>query len=515
MTPDGTNNPGGIINPGDGAPLLEVRGVSKRYGEAWALHPLDLTITEGSIHGLLGKNGAGKSTLMGIIAGSITPTSGQVIFRGQDITGSSLAARRRLGIRLLPQHAEIMPNLSVAENLLTPDYNGAAWVNWRDVRARAAELLQRYDLVIPPDVPAGSLALPDQRKLGIVKTLAGNGQLAMLDEPTTALSQAERVSLFDWMRDLNAGGQTFVYISHFNNEIQAVCDEYTILRDAQRVASGAQVKQLSSAQLSELVVGSEVTEFRRDSGRVGDVVLEVDGLTSDGVGPVSLTVRAGEIVGFIGLPGSGSQETARTIAGLRPPRSGSVTVDGRTVRCRSVQSAVRGGIAYLTPDRIGEGLVGPLSVQESMHIGAWPTRHGFLDLSDMRRVFERYRDSLSLRVHRPQQPVSELSGGNQQKVLIGRLLALQPKVLILDEPTLGIDVGTKEEVHRLVDELTDHGLAVIMLAYDTDELVRVVDRAVAFADGSISGELAGDRLSVENVLDALAHKESTYTGSVK
>lgn len=520
MTPEDPIDTASMIDTGDrgGPPLLEVRGVSKRYGGAWALHPLDLTITEGSIHGLLGKNGAGKSTLMGIIAGSITPTSGQVIFRGQDITGVNLAARRRLGIRLLPQHAEIMPNLSVAENLLTPDYNGRSWVNWRGVAARAAELLQRYDLAIPPDVLAGSLALPDQRKLGIVKTLAGNGQLAMLDEPTTALSRAERVSLFDWMRDLNADGQTFVYISHFTNEIQAVCDEYTILRDAQRVASGAQVKDLTSAQLSELVVGSEVTEFRRDSGQTpqaGEVVLEVDELTTAGVGPVSLTVRAGEIVGFIGLPGSGSQETARTIAGLRPPRSGSVSVNGRTVGCQSVQSAIAGGIGYLTPDRIGEGLVGPLSVQESMHIGAWPTRHGFLDLSDMRRVFDRYRDSLSLRVHRPQQPVSELSGGNQQKVLIGRLLALQPKVLILDEPTLGIDVGTKEEVHRLVDELTDHGLAVIMLAYDTDELVRVVDRAVAFADGTISGELTGDQLTTENVLDALEHEESTYTGSMK
>lgn len=498
-----------------GAPLLEVRGVSKRYGEAWALHPLDLTITEGSIHGLLGKNGAGKSTLMGIIAGSITPTSGRVFFRGQDITGVPLAARRRMGIRLLPQHAEIMPNLSVAENLLTPDYTGRRWINWRDVSRQAGEVLQEYGLDIPPDTPAGELALPDQRKLGIVKTLAGDGRLAMLDEPTTALSRAERVSLFDWMRDLNANGQTFVYISHFTNEIQEVCDEYTVLRDAQRITGGADVRALTSDQLSELVVGSEVREFRRGARQTGPAVLEVNDLTTDGVGPVSFDVHAGEIVGLIGLPGSGSQETARTLAGLRPPSSGSITVDGRGANCRSVQSAIRSGIAYLTPDRIGEGLVGPLSVQESMHVGSWRTRHGFLDLAAMRSVFEKYRQRLALRVHHPQQPVSELSGGNQQKVLIGRLLALQPKVLILDEPTLGIDVGTKEEVHRLIDELTDHGLAVIVLAYDTDELVRVVDRAIAFADGAISGELSGEHLTTQNVLDALEHKEFTYTGSTK
>lgn len=498
-----------------GAPLLEVRGVCKRYGDAWALHPLDLSISEGSIHGLLGKNGAGKSTLVGIIAGSIAPTSGHVFFRGEDITHVGLAQRRRLGIRLLPQHAEIMPNLSVAENLLTPDYSGRGLISWKRIRAEAARLLDGYSLDIPVDAPAGRLALPDQRKLGIVKTLAGNGRLAMLDEPTTALSREERASLFDWMRDLNARGQTFVYISHFNNEIQEVCGEYTVLRDAQRVAGGDRVRDLTSAQLSELVVGSEVTEFRRETAEPGAAAVEVEGLTAEGLGPLSFSIRAGEIVGFVGLPGSGAQETARALAGLRPPTSGSTVVDGVRVRCTSVQSAVRGGIAYLTPDRMGEGLIGPLSVQESLHVGSWPTRHGFLDLSGMRSVFDHYRDRLALRVHRPQQAVSELSGGNQQKVLLGRLLALRPKLLILDEPTLGIDVGTKEEVHRLVDELTRQGMAVIVLAYDTDELVRVVDRAICFADGSISGELMGDDLTSDNVLGALEHKQSVYSGSTK
>jgi len=494
-------------------PLLEVRGVSKRYGAAWALHPLDLSISEGSVHGLLGKNGAGKSTLMGIIAGSTTPTAGQVLFRGEDITGKSLAQRRELGIRLLPQHADVLPHMSVTENLLSPNYPGRGLVNVRASRRAAGELLERYDLRLPLDAPAGTLALPDQRKLGIVKTLAGDGRLAMLDEPTTALSRAERASLFDWMRQLNAQGQTFVYISHFNNEIHEVCDEFTVLRDARKVGSGARVRDLTSAQLSELVTGAGVEEFHRVPRPGGEVAVRVSGLRARGAGPVGFEIAAGEIVGFIGLPGSGAQETARALAGLNPPTAGEVEVHGHRVSCRSVASAARRGIAYLTPDRIGEGVVGPASVQESLRLGNWPVKRRLLDRAAMRSTFETYRERLSLRVHDPRQAVSQLSGGNQQKVLLGRLLALNPRLLILDEPTLGIDVGTKEEVHRLVDELTADGVAVVVLAYDTDELVRVVDRAISFQNGTIAGELSGADLTTDNVLKALEHRATTYAGS--
>lgn len=496
-------------------PLLEVRSVSKRYGSAVALHPLDFTVTVGAIHGVLGKNGAGKSTLVGIVAGSIQPSTGEVLFEGRNITGLSLAQRRRLGIRLLGQHAETVPSLSVAENLLLPDYpRRHGLVDWGELRRRARGLLDKYGLALNVDEKAGALPLPDQRKLSIVKTLVDNGRLAMLDEPTTALSRSERRSLFDWMRDLNTAGQTFVYISHFNNEIREICDEYTVVRDGHLVASGGTVRNIPSTELSRLVTGTSVEEFHRHSGEHGEPLLDVREVRVEGTDELNLTVSRGEIVGLVGLPASGAQELARGLAGLSPVLSGRVSMDGQPVRLRNVRDAARHGIVYLTNDRLGEGLVGTLSVQESLHLGHWPTTSaGLLDSGSMRRTFDRYSSRLSFRVSGPNQNVSELSGGNQQKILIGRLLALQPKILILDEPTHGVDVGAKEEVHRLIDELTTQGIGVLVLAYDTDEMVRLVDRAVAFQDGRIVGQLRGTDLTIDRVLGALEHLAPVKAGS--
>jgi ABC-type sugar transport system ATPase subunit len=489
------------------APLLQTRGLSKVYGRFTALHPTDITVTEGSIHGFLGKNGAGKSTLVKLIAGSERPTSGQILFRGEDITHLPLVRRRELGIHLLSQHAEVVADLSVAENLLLPDYpRRGPFVDRRAMNARARELLDRYDVPFPVDQPAGSLSAPDQRRLGIVRTLVGESALVMLDEPTTALSQGERSALFDWVRSLNAGGQTFVFISHFNNEIQAICDRATVLRDGHVVADGADPRTMGSAEISELVVGSAVDEFVRRPRAAEQRRLVVTDLVTDGVGPVSFSVGAGEIVGFVGLPGSGAQESARAVAGLRPVQSGSIELDGRTLRPGDVRGALDSGMAYLTNDRHGEGIVGPMSVRESLRMGNWPSRGGLLSEAEVTRTYDKYHARMHFRVAGPDQPIEELSGGNQQKIILGRLLAREPVVLILDEPTLGVDVSTKEEVHRLIDELTDSGLAVILLAYDTDEMVRMVDRVVAFTDGRVTGELVGAEISADAILARLHHQ---------
>lgn len=490
-----------------GAPLLQTRGLSKVYGRFTALHPTDITVGEGSIHGFLGKNGAGKSTLVKLIAGSERPTSGQILFQGEDITNLPLVRRRQLGIHLLSQHAEVVADLSVAENLLLPDYpRRGPFVDRRAMNARARELLDRYDVPFAVDQPAGNLTAPDQRRLGIVRTLVEESALVMLDEPTTALSQQERASLFDWIRSLNAAGQTFVFISHFNNEIQAICDRATVLRDGHVVSDGADPRRMASAEISELVVGSAVDEFVRSPRPAKKQRLVVTDLVTDGVGPLSFSVGAGEIVGFVGLPGSGAQESARAVAGLRPVQSGSIALDGRPLRLGDVRGALDSGMAYLTNDRLGEGIVGPMSVQESLRMGNWPSRGGLLSDTEVQKTYEKYHARMHFRVASPDQPMEELSGGNQQKIILGRLLAREPTVLILDEPTLGVDVSTKEEVHRLIDELTDSGLAVILLAYDTDEMVRMVDRVVAFQDGAVTGQLVGDEISADAILARLHHE---------
>jgi ABC-type sugar transport system ATPase subunit len=489
-------------------PLLEVRGLSKKYGRFTALEPTDIAVQAGSIHGFLGKNGAGKSTLVKMIAGSVAPTSGSIHFNGQDITDLTLARRRELGIQLLGQHAEVVHHLSVAENLVMPDYPTKHGLVQRDVmRERARTLLDKYDLHFRVDAPAGSLSVPDQRRLSIVRTLAGEGALAMLDEPTTALSKSERQALFAWMRDLNARGETFVFISHFNNEIQAICDVCSVLRDGRLVSASSDPRTMTSAEISELVTGNAVVEFVRETKPAGRPNVVVDRLVAEGTTEISFEIGEGEIVGFVGLPESGAQEIARALAGLHPVHSGEITVAGRRIRLGRVRDSVKGGIAYLTNDRIGEGLVGPFSVKESLRLGNWPLKGVLVDGRRVMETYRRYHERLAFRVSGPDQPVEELSGGNQQKIALGRLLALDPKLLILDEPTLGVDVATKEEVHRLVNDLTKQGCSVILLAYDTDEMVRMVDRVIAFQDGYIEGELTGDAITADGIIATLHHSD--------
>jgi ABC-type sugar transport system ATPase subunit len=262
---------------------------------------------------------------------------------------------------------------------------------------------------------------------------------------------------------------------------------------------------MTASEISELVTGATIEEFVRTRRSAEEPAVVLDGFVPSGQQPVDLMIGRGEIVGFVGLPGSGARETARAIAGLHPNGGGSVTVNGSKVRTRSVRSAMTGGVAYLTDDRIGEGIVGPFSVRESLRLGNWPVRHGFVDRKKLGSCFASLHERLAFRVSGPDQPIEELSGGNQQKILFGRLLELRPQLLILDEPTLGVDVKTKDEVHRLVDEFTAQGHSVILLAYDTDEMVHLVDRVVAFQDGYVSRELTGDQITPDEIVACLHH----------
>jgi ABC-type sugar transport system ATPase subunit len=484
-------------------PLLVADGVAKIYGASRALDDVSVTINRGAIHGLLGKNGAGKSTLAGIAAGVVRPDHGTLTFDGRDITNESAASRKKRGIRLLDQHSEVLPDLSVTENLLLgalPRRRGL--VDWRTAGERAAEILDEHDLSISPRRLAGGLSLSERRRLSIVKALIGNGQLVILDEPTTGLTIGERRDLMRWVRKLADQGRTFVYISHHNDEVRQLCTEYTILRDGRVVADGA-MESLTAANLATLVSGEDVTEFHRRRRHGGDDLLNIRSLRFGHCGPIDLTVRAGEIVGLVGLPGSGAQELLRVLAGLMPATGGDVRISGRAVDLRRPRACLDAGLAYLTDDRIGEGVAAQMSIEDNIHLGRWPHgRYRFLDSGRMAVRSERVRQTLSVAMTGPRQEVRQLSGGNQQKVLIGRLLTREPKVLVLDEPTVGVDVAAKEEIHRLVDRVTEDGVAVVMRAYDPDETARLVDRAVLFSGGSITGELSGDALTLSAVATA-------------
>lgn len=482
-------------------PLLVAEGVSKRFGASVALADVTVRVGRGAIHGLLGKNGAGKSTLAGVIAGLVDPDAGQVLFDGEDVTGEPAAHRQRRGIRLLSQHAEVLPDLSVTENLFLgelPRRHG--FVDWQRAHRDAHDVLTGHGLDVPVRRRAGGLSLSERRRLTIVRALRGEGRLVVLDEPTAGLTLGERRDLLRWVHRLAAEGRTFVFISHHNDEVRQLCTEYTVLRDGQVVAAAPDSTGLTAARVATLVSGTDVHEFRRDVRPRGDVVLRLDGLRFGGFGPVDLSVRAGEIVGLVGLPGSGAQELLRALAGIIRIDGGLVAVGDRSVARLTPASARSAGIAYLTQDRMGEGVVPEMSVLDNLHLGRWATgRFRTLDLPVIRRRTEDRRRDLAIAMRGPGQQVRELSGGNQQKVLIGRLLEAQPRVLLLDEPTVGIDVAAKEEIHRLVDRATGEGMAVLLRAYDPDETARLVDRAVVFAGGVATEELAGDRLTVDAV----------------
>ncbi|WP_255946482.1 sugar ABC transporter ATP-binding protein [Streptomyces odontomachi] len=486
------------------APLLLATDVTKTFGTSRALDGAQVSIGRGAIHGLLGKNGAGKSTLARTVAGLVRPEQGRIVLDGQDLSHASPAQRRRLGIRLLDQHSEVLPDLSVTENLLLgglPRRRGL--VDWRAAHEGAAELLAEHNLPLDPRGAAGRLTLSQRRRLAIVKALAGEGRLVILDEPTTGLTIAERRDLMHWVRRLADAGRTFVYISHHNDEVRQLCTEYTVLRDGRTVAHGTNAAGLSAAELSAAVTGTAVREFHRARRRGGADLLGVRGLEAAGVGPVDLTVREGEIVALVGLPGLGPQELLRALAGLSGAVRGEVRVAGRPVSCRHPRASSEAGLAYLTHDRIAEGVAAHLSVADNLHLGRWPRGRGRLvDSGRMAERSEQVRRDLAVAQAGPWQEAGRLSGGNQQKVLLGRLLTRRPRVLLLDEPTLGIDVAAKEAIHRLIDTVTGEGMAVLLRAYDPDETARLADRAVLFTGGRITGELTGDDLTVSAIATA-------------
>lgn len=490
--------------------LLQAVDVSKHYGGIAALDGVSLSVPTGSVYGLLGKNGAGKSTLVGIVAGLTRPDRGEILFRNSPVTRDTYTDRRRRGIELLRQHAEVLPSVSVAENLVAPAYPlRRGVIDRKQMRITAKETLAKYGLSLPPGMNAGDLNIADQRKLNIVKALSSNAALIMLDEPTTALTLRERKDLLTWIRVLADDGATFVYISHANAEVREVCDGLTVLRDGRVVSSGEDPRCLSPVELSGLVTGGTAREFQRSRQTGKDVILKLQDLRSRQVGPVSLEIRAGEVVGFAGFPGSGARELARALGGLRAVTGGHVLVNDALVRTGSVKRSTAAGISYLTHDRLGEGLVPEGSVAENLVLGAWPSRRGaVLDRRAIRTSFMAYEERLSLRARGPAQMMKELSGGNQQKILLGRLLRAAPRVLILDEPTLGVDVGAKEEIHEMVDELTKTGTAVVVLAYDTDEMVRLVDRVMVFRDGRLTEVLSGEQIDPGVI-------ESSLSGEVR
>jgi len=486
--------------------LLEVRNISKIFGATRALSDVTIEVHEGEIHSLLGRNGAGKSTLVNIIAGIYPPSTGEVLFDGEDIRELNIFKRQEMGIRLVPQHENSFPDLSVAENIFSgvlPTHRGL--VDWDRMNREAAEELETYGLTVDPRTLTSELNSIDARKLNIIRAMHSGAKLIILDEPTTALTSAERADLFSFVRALKSQGTAFIFISHYLGEVLDLSDTITVLRDGLMYPVDTE-HEASEAYLASLVAGEEVELTQRIPTGPEDatpVYVEVRDLHGPSLDGVSLDIRRGQILGVVGFPGSGAREFCRALFGLTVIESGTIKVDGQTVSLSNPEGAIRRGIAYISYDRHREGIMPTMNVNENIGISSQGRKlhmpGGLIDLKKQAEMSEEYRRALRIKCNSILDPMDSLSGGNQQKVIVSRLLNTDPEVLILDEPTVGIDIKSREEIISAILKLTHAGMCTIYLTNDYDELLRVADRLVFFDDGHIVAQLDNDGITIERL----------------
>lgn len=477
--------------------LLELRRLAKSFGGARALRGVDFELRAGEVHALLGENGAGKSTLIKIVTGAHRPDSGTIAVAGTAVADLTPAAARALGIACIYQQPALFPDLSVAENIALRLESGAGVrrVDWRARRARAAALLDRIGAAIAPEAEVRSLSMPEQQLVEIACALGAGARIVIMDEPTASLTQKEQHLLFAVVRDLRAQGVGVIYISHRLEEILALADRVTVLRDGESVGTHP-IAEIDEARLIKLMVGREVAQIYPPSEATpGAVALALRGVgcRASGVQGVSFEVRAGEIFGLAGLVGAGRTELARILFGLTPADAGTIELGGRAIAPQSPQEAVAHGIAYVPEDRRRHGVVLDLPLAPNMTMaihrrifpGTWLRPQAERDLA------LGYIRDLAVKCTGPGALGGSLSGGNQQKVSLARWLATKPQLLILDEPTQGVDVGAKSEIHRIIRRLAKDGLAVLLISSDLPEVLGMSDRIGVMRGGTLAGTLPG------------------------
>ncbi|MEU0050359.1 sugar ABC transporter ATP-binding protein [Streptomyces sp. NPDC006309] len=499
------------------AEILAVRGLTRNFPGVRALDGVDLTLHPGEVHALIGENGAGKSTLIKVLTGVYRADAGDITFQGRKVSFATPLEAQKAGISTIYQEVNLIPLLSVARNLFLgrEPRNRLGLLDLARMHQEAGERLRTFGVRVDVRQPLRTLGVGAQQMVALARAVAADARIVIMDEPTSSLEPREVRTLFAVIRRLREAGIAVVYVSHRLDELYAVCDTVTVLRDGRRVHHG-RLADLPRLELVSTMLGRELGEVRQEglTKFTGDhhaagaqPVLEAADLTvPHKLHGVSVSIRPGEVVGLGGLLGSGRTETAKAISGALPVRSGSVMVAGIPVRGGSTPGAIRAGISLLPEDRKSEGIVPGLSVRENIALAALPrlSRFGLVSESRVDSIVDTFIERLRIKASSPHQKAGELSGGNQQKVLLARWLAMNPKVLLLDEPTRGIDVGAKAEVQKLVDELAADGLGVLLISSDLEELIEGSDRVVVLKDGAVVGELTGDDVTENKLMRAIA-----------
>jgi rhamnose transport system ATP-binding protein len=495
--------------------LLRVINVTKSYAGAQALRNASFELRAGETHALVGENGAGKSTLIKIITGAIEADSGAIELNGQAITGNSPRRAKSLGIAAIYQQPSLFPELTVAENIALGHERTGRWrpIDWSKRRRRAAELLAQTGARIVPDQEAGDLSMPQQQLVEIARALGAEAKVLIFDEPTASLSEEDAQNLFSVIRRLRAQGVGIIYISHRLEELPLIADRVTTLRDG-RVIDTRPMAEANREQLIQLMVGRELSAvFPKRAVEPGAVALELCnlGCAATGIKGVNLQLRAGEIVGLAGLVGAGRTELARIIFGLTPADEGEILIGRKRARLDSPAAAIRSGIAYLPEDRRRHGVISEMPISANVTLASLNrlSHFGALDFRRERQIAADYARRFNIKTPAIFSPVKTLSGGNQQKVALSRWLATRPTALILDEPTQGIDVGAKLEIHSLMVELAAQGAAILMISSELPEIIGMSDRIAVMHGGRITGILNRAQATQQRILAlALGHEEN-------
>ncbi len=485
--------------------ILQVRNIEKSFPGVKALDRINFSVKRGTVHALCGENGAGKSTLMKIINGLYKPDAGEILINGRVVEIHSAMQARMLGISMINQELNFVPEMTVAENFVIGNWPTAKGgrVNWRYIRQRAKQLLEEADLPYGLDVKLKELSISDIQLLEIAKATAYNADIIIMDEPTSAISDKEIAVLFGKIDELRRQGTSIIYISHKLDEVFEIADEITVMRDGQIVETGP-IDKFDKSTVIALMVGRELSQnYPKEEVPLGTELLWVEGLTSSGAfDSISLSVRAGEIVGLAGLVGAGRTEVLRALFGLNPYQAGEIWIDGRSLRVRSPEDSIAHGLIMLSEDRRRYGIIPVRSVKENVTItrleefiygGRWRR------LKEIERV-EELCTRMNVKTPSINTDISALSGGNQQKVVLAKWMIQDPKVLLLDEPTRGIDVGAKYEIHKLMITLAKEGKGILMVSSELPELVGMCDRIYVMAEGKIRGELRRDQFSQEAIM---------------
>lgn len=492
--------------------LLEASNMTKSYAGVQALKSASFELRAGEVHALIGENGAGKSTLIKIITGAIQADSGEVKLDGQLIRDNSPQIAKSLGIAAIYQQPALFPELTVAENIALGVEQTSVWqrINWKARHARAAELLHQVGANIATDALAGELTMPEQQLVEIARALGANARVLIMDEPTASLSEEDTQNLFRVIRELRQRGVGIIYISHRLDELPVIADRVTVLRDGVTIGT-RQIAEVDRQELIRLMVGRELSAvFPKREVALGETVLEVRNLTclAAGIRDISFSVRAGEILGFAGLVGAGRTELARTLFGLTPPDGredgGEIRLRNQDLKIGSPAKAAELGIAYVPEDRRRHGVIleMPISANTTLASLRNLAKFGFLNFDAEREIAAEYATRLGVKTPALFAGAGTLSGGNQQKVALSRWLATKPSVLILDEPTQGIDVGAKSEIHTLMCDLAEQGLAILMISSELPEILGMSDRIAVMHAGKIAATFDRTEANQQTILAA-------------